>query len=53
LKSFIFLLILFFARPKKSIQKKNTGAPCAPLFPACPERGRGARLKIFFAQQRK
>jgi hypothetical protein len=28
-------------------------APCAPLLPACPERGRGARLKIFFAMQRK
>jgi hypothetical protein len=40
-----FSPILFFGRPKKSIQKKHTGAPGVPLFPA--------RLKIFFAQQRK
>jgi hypothetical protein len=41
----------FLCSPKEKYPKET--APCAPLLPACPERGRGARLKIFFAMQRK
>jgi hypothetical protein len=41
----------FLCTPKETYPKER--APCAPLLPACPELGRGARLKIFFAMQRK
>jgi hypothetical protein len=36
---FLFLSILFFARPKKSIQKKHISAPGVPLFPALLKTG--------------
>jgi hypothetical protein len=47
---FLFIDTFLWA-PKEKYPKER--APCAPLLPACPERGRGALLKIFFAMQRK
>ena len=40
----LFLFIdTFLCSPKEKVPKET--APCAPLLPACPERGRGALLK--------